>query len=189
MNPSANDVLEAARRTRAKTVVVLPNNGNVVMTAQQAANVAQDEGLTLVVVPTKTVPQGIAAQLAFSADGSAEQNAAAMQEAAGAVRTVEVTRAVRSVSLDGVDVKEGDTLGLLDDKVVASGPDCLAVARQAIEQGGGAGAELITVYRGKDVQEAEANAFVERLRGSFPKASIELVTGGQPHYDYLISVE
>ena len=189
MNPSANDVLEAARRTRARTVIVLPNNGNVVMTAQQAAQVAAEEGLSLVVVPTKTIPQGVAAQLAFNADASAEENAAAMGEAAAGVRTVEVTRAVRSVSLDGVDVKEGDALGLLDDKVVAAGPDCVDVARKALDEGGAGSAELITLYRGAHLGEADATPFVEALRAAYPKASVELVAGGQPHYDYLISIE
>ncbi|HEU5316906.1 MAG TPA: DAK2 domain-containing protein, partial [Chloroflexota bacterium] len=124
MNPSASDVLEAARRTRARSVLVLPNNGNVVMTAQQAARVAADEGMALVVVPTKTVPQGIAAQLAFDPTAGADANAAAMAAAVGGVRTVEVTRATRSVTLDGVEVCEGDFLGLVDDKVVTAGHDC-----------------------------------------------------------------
>ncbi|MGI8424921.1 MAG: DAK2 domain-containing protein [Chloroflexota bacterium] len=189
MNPSANDVLQAAKRTRASTVLVLPNNGNVVMTAQQAARVAAEDGLTLVVVPTKTVPEGIAALLAFNPEASPDENATAMGDAALGVRTVEVTRAVRTVSLDGVEIKEGDTLGVLDDKVVAAGPDRVKVACAALAQGGASSADLITLFCGAHVTERDATSFADALRSTFPKASVEVVDGGQPHYDYLISIE
>jgi dihydroxyacetone kinase-like predicted kinase len=187
MNPSANDLLAAARRTRARVVIVLPNNGNVVMTAQQAASVA--EGQRLIVVPSKTVPQGIAAQLAFSAEGDPEAIAAAMTDALRGVRTVEITRATRAVTLDGVAVSEGDLLGLLDDRLVAAGDDVLAVARQAMDGANAAGAEIVAVYRGEGVGESEAEAFMAALRAAYPQAEFELVAGGQPHYDYIISVE
>jgi uncharacterized protein len=191
MNPSAQDILQAARRTRARAVIVLPNNGNVVMTAQQAARVAEVDGAAprLLVVPSKTIPQGIAAQLAFSGDASPEENVAAMTEAAGAVRTVEVTRATRSVHLDGMNVHAGDMLGLLDDQLVAAGHDPLDTAREALAKAGAATAELITLYSGMDVPAEDADRFAAGLREAFPAATIELVSGGQPHYDYLISVE
>ena len=189
MNPSANDVLEAARRTRARRVVVLPNNGNVVMTAQQAAQVAAEENLQLLVIPTKSVPQGIAALLAFNPVDDAEANARDMRDSMARVRTVEITRATRAVTLDGVDVKERDVLGVVDDKVVAAGTDVLEVARVALEQGGAGQAELLTLYRGADTTEQAAETFAGKLRQLFPAATIELVHGGQPHYDYLIGVE
>jgi DAK2 domain fusion protein YloV len=189
MNPSAADVLEAARRTRARTVMVLPNNGNVVMTAQQAASVAGEHGLSLVVVPTKTVPQGIAAQLAFDPTQSVDDLAGAMAEAAAGVRTVEITRATRTVSLDGVAVTEGDFLGLVDDKVVTAGRDGIAVARDALEHAGASRAEIIGLYRGVDVPDVAGEEFAAAGRAAFPPPSVELVAGGQPHYDYVISVE
>jgi dihydroxyacetone kinase-like predicted kinase len=192
MNPSAQDILAAARRTRAPAVVVLPNNDNVVMTAQHAAGLAASGGAggpRLVVVPTRTVPQGIAAQLAFNPEAGADANAAAMAAAAAGVRTVEITRATRSVTLQDRVVNQGDVLGLLDGELVAAGPDALAAARQALERAGAGGADLITVYRGAAVAAADADAFVAALRATYPSTEIELVSGGQPHYDYVISAE
>ena len=189
MNPSAHDVLEAARRTRARAVLILPNNGNVVMTAQQAAQVAEEHGLQLLVVPTKTVPQGIAAQLAFDAGASAENNARMMADAAHSIRTVEITRATRSVTLDELEVQSGDTLGLVDDKVVSAGPNATSTALRALEIASARTAEVVTLYRGADVSQPDAEAFANGIRSAFPHLSVELVVGGQPHYDYLISVE
>jgi hypothetical protein len=192
MNPSAQDLLLAAERAGAPTVIVLPNNGNVIMTARQAASIAAKEAHTeprLLVVPTRTVPQGIAAQLAFLPDAPVEESAAAMEAAAGTVRTVEITRATRAVTIDGITVKAGDALGLLDDKLVAADADPLAAAMQALGQAGAERAEVVTVYRGEGVAEAAAKAFVAALHDCFPNAEAELVDGGQPHYDYIISVE
>jgi DAK2 domain fusion protein YloV len=189
MNPSANDLLAAARRTGKKVVVVLPNNGNVVMTAQQAAMVGGTGVQQILVVPTKTVPQGLAAQLAFDAGADPEEIVDAMSAAAGGVRTVEITRATRTVTLDGVDVARGDVLGLLDDKVVAAGTNLREVTCKALEGADARGAEVITVYHGVAVPEPEAAAFAAALRDAYPKAEIQLVPGGQPHYDYVISVE
>jgi dihydroxyacetone kinase-like predicted kinase len=143
----------------------------------------------LLVVPTKTVPQGIAAQLAYDPDAPPDENAAAMAGAAGSVRTVEVTRATRDVQLAGVHVRTGDTLGLLDDELVAAGHDTLETARTALDKAGASAAEVITLYRGQDVPVGDADRFAAGLRVTFPNAQIELVEGGQPHYDYLISVE
>jgi hypothetical protein len=192
MNPSAQDLLVAAKRTGAPMVIVLPNNGNVIMAARQAASIAAKDpqaGPRLLVVPTHTAPQGIAAQLAFLPDAPAEESAAAMEAAAGTVRTVEITRATRAVTIDGIAVKAGDALGLLDDKLVAAAADPLAAAMQALGQAGTELAEVVTIYRGQGVAEAAAEAFVAALHDCFPNAEVELVDGGQPHYDYIISVE
>jgi dihydroxyacetone kinase-like predicted kinase len=161
------------------------------MTAQQAARVAEADGsdLRLLVAATRTVPQGIAAQLAFNSDASPDENVAAMVEAAAAVRTVEVTRATRNVELDGVAVREGDVLGLLDDVLVAAGSDLIDVSRTALSQAGADAAEIVTLYRGADVPVEDADRFADALRQAFPTATIEIQDGGQPHYDYLISVE
>ena len=187
MNPSAQDLLEAARRTRARTVIVLPNNGNVIMTARQAASLSEEP--KLLVVPTRTVPQGLAAQLAFDATADLQQVVAAMEEAAERVRTVEVTRATRTVVINGVSVHEGDALGLLDDTVVSSAATALEAAVKALEAAGASSAELITIYRGQDVTANAGESFAQALRERFPHAEVELLEGGQPHYDYVISVE
>jgi len=170
--------------------VLLPNNGNVVSTAEHAVGIGgEDGGPRVLVVPTRTVPQGIAAQLAFDPQATPEENVAAMGRAAGTVRTVEVTRATRSVTIDDLQVREGDLLGLLDDKVVAAAGSAAAAAAEALDRAGAGKAEIITVYRGEDADEPAASAFVEALKDRYPGAEIELVFGGQPHYDYLISVE
>ena len=190
MNPSAGELLDAARRANAAAVVLLPNNGNVVSTAEHAVGIGgEDGGPRVLVVPTRTVPQGIAAQLAFDPQATPEENVAAMGRAAGTVRTVEVTRATRSVTIDDLQVREGDLLGLLDDKVVAAAGSAAAAAAEALDRAGAGKAEIITVYRGEDADEPAASAFVEALKDRYPGAEIELVFGGQPHYDYLISVE
>jgi DAK2 domain fusion protein YloV len=189
MNPSAGELLEAARRSGAETVILLPNNGNVVSTAEHAIGVAQNGSPRVLVVPTRTVPQGIAAQLAFDPQSSPEENVAAMTGAAGAVRTVEVTRATRSVTIGELEVGEGDVLGLLDDKVVAAAAEPLVAATRALDLASAGKAELITVYRGEGPDEPQATAFVKALQGHYQGAEIQLVYGGQPHYDYMISVE
>jgi dihydroxyacetone kinase-like predicted kinase len=151
--------------------------------------VADNGAPRVLVVPTRTVAQGIAAQLAFDPQSSPEENVAAMTGAAGAVRTVEVTRATRSATIGDLVVGEGDLLGLLDDKVVASSAEPLVAAIRALDLAGADRAELITVYRGGAPDEAEAQGFVAKLQGRYPGAEIQLVYGGQPHYDYMISVE
>lgn len=189
MNPSAQDLLEAAQQTGAQTVIVLPNNANVMLAAQQAAQLAGAADPRLLVVPTRTVPQGIAAQVAFRAEATAEVNVAMMATAAAAVRTVEVTRATRSITLGDITVHEGDAVGLLDDDLVSAAPGTLEAARQALERAGAGTAEIITVYSGAAVDAAAVNAFVDGLRETYGGTEIELVPGGQPHSDYIISVE
>jgi DAK2 domain fusion protein YloV len=189
MNPSTRDLLDIARSTGAGTAILLPNNSRVIWAAEQAVGLGANEGLRLLVVPTRTVPQGIAAVLAFNPEAPPEQNVAAMQEAAGTVRSVEVTRATRSVTIGSVAIKEGDVVALLDDELVAAGCDVLEVARRALDQAGAAQAEMLTVYYGAEVGDDDAQRFAETLRAAYPKAELEVAPGGQPHYDYIISVE
>ncbi|MDQ3701718.1 MAG: DAK2 domain-containing protein [Chloroflexota bacterium] len=189
MNPSTNDILEAAEKTGARAVLVLPNNSRILLAAHQAATVAAERTLQLLVVPTRTVPQGVAAQLAFRSEATPEENAKAMADAAEGVATVEVTRATRSVTIDDVSVEAGDFLALLDDVVVAATDDPITAATQALDQGGAERAEIITVYRGDSPAADAAERFAGALRERYPQAEIELVLGGQPHYDYLIAVE
>lgn len=189
MNPSTNDILEAAGKTGARAVLVLPNNSRILLAAHQAAAVAVERKMQLLVVPTRTVPQGVAAQMAFSSEATPEANAKAMADAAAGVATVEVTRATRSVTIDDVSVEAGDFLALLDDVVVAATDDPLTAATQALDRGGAERAEIITVYRGDSPAADAAERFASALRERYPRAEIELVLGGQPHYDYLIAVE
>ncbi len=194
MNPSAQEILNAARSANARVTIVLPNNGNVVMTARQAGTMAAQEigdGREIIVVPSRTAAQGVAAMMAAGLDPAREPVAvaAAMESALGSVRTVEVTRATRDVEIDGVNVRTGDLLGLVDDTVVTAGTDLFTVVTGALDVAGGAAAELLTVYRGAEVPEVDGAAFGQTLAATYSRASVEVVFGGQPHYDYVISVE
>ena len=186
MNPSVQDLKDAAERANAETVVLLPNNRNVVPAAEQAAEAAEKP---VYVVPTKSMPQGVAAALAFSADSSAEENAEEMTEAAGDVRTGEVTTAVRSASVDGVDVESGQIMGLLENRVVTGGgalPDVVAAVLREAEVSEG---ELVTLYSGEPVAEGDVSSVVDALADAFPDVELEIVPGGQPHYHFLLSIE
>ena len=186
MNPSTEELLRAVEAAPGDEVILLPNNGNVILTAEQVKALTKKR---LAVVPTRSVPQGIAALSAFNFAGGLEENVAAMEGGLAGVRTGEVTRAVRSATIDGVSVEEGQVIGLLDGKLCCSGPAVEPVLLDLLDRMGAADAELITLYRGEDVDEAAAGAMVESLASRYPDAEFELVDGGQPHYEYLVSVE
>ena len=186
MNPSVQELKDAAERANAEAVVLLPNNRNVVPAAEQAAESA---GKPVYVVPTKSMPQGVAAALAFDADAGAEENAEDMTEAAGDVRTGEVTTAVRSASVDGVDVEAGQLMGLLEHRVVAAGgglPDVVAAVLREAEVSEG---ELVTLYAGEPVAEDDGASVADALAAAFPGVELEVMRGGQPHYHFLLSIE
>jgi len=192
MNPSAQEILDAARRAHARTVIVLPNNGNVVLTAKQASSVAAGSlgaDRSILVVGSRTVPQGIGAMMAMTFGADPEAIVSAMTGALTSVRTVEVTRATRDVLLNGVDVRVGDVLGLVDDDVVAAGTDIDDVATRSLEQAGAQTAELLTIYRGAEVSDTDASRFAAAVQSRFPGLAVESMMGGQPHYDFIISVE
>lgn len=192
MNPSAQEILDAARRAHARTVIVLPNNGNVVLTAKQASAVAADTlggDRRILVVGSRTVPQGIGAMMAMTFGADPEAIVSAMTGALTSVRTVEVTRAIRDVSINEIDVRVGDLLGLVDDEVVAAGTEIDEVAARSLELAGARTAELVTIYRGADVSDSDASRFSDAVQTRFPNLSVESMTGGQPHYDFIISVE
>ncbi|NBT96027.1 MAG: DAK2 domain-containing protein, partial [Chloroflexi bacterium] len=148
MNPSAQEILDAARRAHARTVIVLPNNGNVVLTAKQASAVAADTlggDRRILVVGSRTVPQGIGAMMAMTFGADPEAIVSAMTGALTSVRTVEVTRAIRDVSINEIDVRVGDVLGLVDDEVVAAGTEIDEVAARSLELAGARTAELVSL--------------------------------------------
>ena len=187
MNPSIEDLSEAIEKTHAKTVFVLPNNGNVILAAQQAAELCEDK--QVIVIPTKNVAMGIAAAVAFQAEQSVEENAAHMEEAAQRVRTGTVTYAVRDTDLDDMHIKEGDIIGLYNGKIQTVGSSIHDVTRDLMKEIVTEDDELITVYYGKDTAEADAQTLTDELAELYDDCDVDIQMGGQPLYYYLVSVE
>jgi hypothetical protein len=186
MNPSAEDILQAINALPAQQVVILPNNSNIVMAANQASQIAEKP---IVVVPSKFITQGIAAMMDFDQERSAEENAEAMQEAMALVKNAQVTYAVRDSQFDGQEIHEGDILGLLDGKIAVVEPTIneavMALAPQMFDDD----TSLITLLYGEGVTEDDAAALGEALGEAFPDYEIEVQFGGQAVYHYLMSVE
>ncbi len=187
MNPSIEDLSEAIAKTHASTVFVLPNNGNVILAAQQAAELCEDK--KVLVIPTKNVAMGIAAAIAFQPEQSPEVNAQHMDEAAQRVRTGTVTYAVRDTELDELHIKEGDIIGLYNGKIQTVGHSVHEVSRDLMKEIIGDEDELITVYYGKDIKEEDAQTLTDELADMYGDCDVEMQCGGQPLYYYLISVE
>ncbi|MCH7835754.1 MAG: DAK2 domain-containing protein [Chloroflexi bacterium] len=186
MNPSTRDILDVVEACPSDDVIVLPNDKNIIMAAKQA------EGLTekrLRVVETRSLPQGIAALLALNQDTDLEANVTAMEEARQGVRTVEVCRAVRSTSIGGVKVREGQVIAVVDDELKLAAETAEEGVLQALEGLEAEGASLVTLYYGADTKQAIAESLGARVREAFPRYEVEVVHGGQPHYDYIVSVE
>lgn len=186
MNPSTEDILRAVEKTGGETVLVLPNNKNIIMAAQQCVGLTKQN---VIVVPTTTVPQGISAMLSMDAEAEPRCIADGMNEVIGSVKSLSVTYAARDSSFDGLEIKEGEYLALNEGKLLcntASLDDLKAEIAGALEE---SGAEIIGVYYGEGVSEADAEAFVSTLQERLPEAEISLVNGGQPVYYYLISAE
>ena len=187
MNPSTEDILKQVLRTPARTVYVLPNNGNIIMAAQQCVPLCKDR--KVVVIPTKTVPQGISALLSALPDGSEEDNTAAMTEAIGRVHTSEVTYAARDSDFDGFDIHEGDYMALSEHKLFGIDTDLHALLAKLAQDKPQQEAEFITVIYGSDVNEDEAQAALAIFEKECPNAEISLLDGGQPVYYYMVSAE
>ncbi|MFL5921522.1 MAG: DAK2 domain-containing protein [Gaiellaceae bacterium] len=184
MNPSTADLLAALEAVAADEVVLLPNNSNVVMAAEQAARVA---GRPVHVVPAESIPAGLAALVAFNAERSAEENAAAMREALAGVATGEVAVASRDASSDGVAVREGEYLGLLDGTAVASGPTFDEVARELLSRLLAEPRDVLTLLHGEGAP--ALNGLLEELAAHHPELELDVHEGGQPHYPLLLSAE
>ena len=187
MNPSTDDILREINRTPAETVFVLPNNKNIIMAAEQSVELCKDK--RVIVIPTKTVPQGISALLNFNIDENEEPIVEAMKEAAANVHTAMVTYAARDSDFDGHDIHAGEYLALLDGALLGSFKSedaLLAELNRAFSQ---YDPEFITVYYGEGVEESAADDVAAVLTGGFPEAEISVVNGGQPVYYYMISVE
>ena len=186
MNPSTQDILSAFENLPTDKVIILPNNKNIVMAANQAKDVTVKK---VAVVPSRTVPQGLAAMLALQPDGELDSVAEKMTKALGMVKTGEITIAVRNVEIDGVNVKEGQVISLLDGKLVASSASveegCLAL----LEKADASEHELVTLFYGQDMPHGEANRIADVIREKYSNLEIEVQDGGQPHYHFIISVE
>ena len=187
MNPSTEDMLNAISKVNADNIFILPNNKNIIMAATQAASMTEDKNI--VVIPSKTVPQGITALVNFVPDLSVEENTANMEREMGNVKTGQITYAVRTTCIDGKDIEEGDIMALGDSGLLAVGKDVQETTLAAMAEMIDESAELVTIYYGADVSEEDANALFEKATEKFSGAEIELQAGGQPIYYYMISVE
>jgi len=186
MNPSTQDLLQAIEAVPCDQVILLPNNSNIILTAEQARQLSHKQVL---VVPTKTVPQGIAALLAFNYQSDLATNAAVMTAASRQVQTAEITRAVRSVQVNGLSVVEGQIIGLLNGDLKTAGETALDVVQELLDQMDAGQCEIITIYYGEDMTSLEADGLAEAVRKRYPEVEVEVLDGGQAHYYYIISAE
>lgn len=186
MNPSTQELLTAIEGARAPSVIVLPNNRNVILSAQQAKALSKKN---VFVVPTRTIPQGVGALLAFNFQADAATNARLMEQAAGRVRTGEITRAVRAVKVNGIEVREGDIIGLVDGELTITGPDLATAVLRVVSTMDREDAEVITVYYGEGVTKPEADDIAAKIASEFPEQTVEVVEGSQPHYPFIVSLE
>ena len=187
MNPSTEEMLKAIERVNAENIFILPNNKNIIMAAQQARDLTEDKNI--IVIPSRTVPQGITALVNFMPDLGPEENTQTMTEEMGNVRTAQITYAVRTTNIDGIDIEEGDIMALGDHGMLAVGKSVDGVALDAMKEMLDEECELVTIYYGADVSEHEAKVLEEQAQEQYPDKEIELQYGGQPIYYYLISAE
>jgi hypothetical protein len=186
MNPSTQEILAAFENLPTDKVIILPNNKNIIMAANQAKDVTVKD---VQVVPSRNIPQGLSAMLALNPEGEVEAVAEKMKKSLELVKAGEVTIATRSVEIDGVDVEQGQVIALLDGKLVCSAKSveesCLCMLGKAKAEEN----ELITLFYGEDLSATEANRIADKVRNTFPGQEIEVQDGGQPHYQFIISVE
>ena len=187
MNPSTADILDAVAKVNAKTVFVLPNNKNIILAANQAAELTTEKDL--LVIPTKTIPQGITAVINFVPDLSADENEENMLREIGNVKTGQVTYAVRDTVIDDREIRKGDFMGIGDKGMLAVGASMEDVARETVANMVDEDSELISIYYGSDVSEEDAEHFRGLVEEQFPSCDVELQFGGQPIYYYVMSIE
>ncbi len=187
MNPSTEDIVNAANKVNAETIFVLPNNKNIILAANQAQYLVEDKNI--VVIPTKTIAQGITALISFVPDMSAEDNAANMSEEIQNVKTGEVTYAVRDTTIDDKEIKSGDYMGIGDSGILAVGPDMDETVMNMVDCMVDEDTELVSIYYGAEVTEEKANEICELIGDKYEDIDVELQYGGQPIYYYIISAE
>ena len=186
MNPSTQDILEAVNKVPAETVFVLPNNKNIIMAAEQVDALTPKH---VVVIQSKTVPQGVTAMLGFNPEGSVEENTEALTEALGTVDTMQITYAARNSDFDGYDIHEGDYLALYGNQLFGTSRDIKVLLKSLAEKVRDDGKEYVTIYYGEDVKEKHAQKAADIFADLCPEADVNLLCGGQPVYYYLISAE
>lgn len=187
MNPSTDDVLSAIEQVNADNIFVLPNNGNIILAANQAKNLTEDK--EVYVVPSKNIPQGIAAMISFVSGRSAAENAESMEEEMQLIKSGQVTYAVRDTNMDGKDIKQGDFMGLTDKTIVSVGSDLQGTAKELIESLLDEDSELVSLYYGSDATKEQAEQLAEDIESTHEDVEVEVQYGGQPVYSYFISVE
>lgn len=187
MNPSTEDMLNAIEKVNAKTIYIFPNNKNIILAANQAQALTEDK--EIVVIPTKTIPQGITAIINYVPENSVEENTAVMMEEIGTVKTGQITYAVRDTHIDDKEIHEHDIMGIGDHGILAVGSGIETVALETTAAMVDQDSELISVYYGEDIKEEQANQLLESLEEKYPDCDVELSYGGQPIYYYVISVE
>ena len=187
MNPSASDIATAVQKINAENVFVFPNNKNIILAAEQAKALVDNR--TIHVIPTKNVPQGFAAALAFNPEASAEENKTDMIHAIDNVRAGQVTYAVRSTNVNGFSLREGDIIGLDDKKILAKGDDIESTMLDLVDRLKDGAHEIITLYYGQDVSEEDAEALAGKLAEKYPDCDVDFHFGGQPIYYYIVSLE
>lgn len=186
MNPSTEDFVNAIESLSTEHIYLLPNNGNIILAAQQAADLC-DRNVT--VIPSKTIPQGLAAVLAFRDEGTAEENAQAMKQAISQVRSGQVTHAVRDTSIDGINIHEGDYIGIVEKSIVTASTSLQEACRELLTTMLADGGELITILTGEQAEEAQTAQLTSWIKTEFPDSELEVHEGGQPLYPYLFAVE
>jgi dihydroxyacetone kinase-like predicted kinase len=186
MNPSTQEILSSFESLPTDQVILLPNNKNILLAAQQVTDLTVKQ---VAVVPSRSVPQGLAAILAYRPNGELAPTVEAMTQAMANVRSAEMTTATRTLEIDGISVREGQVIGLLDGKIVAASDDLVEATLETLDRGHALEAEIITLYYGEELSARQANEVADRVRARWAGTAVELIDGGQPHFPLLISVE
>ena len=187
MNPSTEDMLNAIAKVNAKTIYIFPNNKNIILAANQARDLTEDK--EIVVVPTKTIPQGITAMISYVPEKNSAENTENMLQAISQVKTGQITYAVRDTRIDDKEIHEGDIMGIGDSGILAVGKDRLEVTKETIAAMMDDDSEVVSIYYGADTDQAEAEALASTVEELYPDCDVEVNAGGQPIYYYVISVE
>jgi DAK2 domain fusion protein YloV len=186
MNPSTKDILHAVEATPSEQIIILPNNKNIILTANQVKDLTEKK---IAIVPTKSIPQGVVALLAFDYEADFKTNARIMEDALKSVKTIEVTRSVRATKVNGLKLRRKQPIAILDDELVAAGETDIDVIHKVLSKLDLEEGEVVTIYYGADTETTEAEEVSKEISGQYPHLQVEIVRGGQPHYSYIISIE
>ena len=186
MNPSTKDILQTVEAAFSDNIIILPNNKNIIATANQVQSLTQKK---IKVVPTRTIPQGVVALLAFDYEADFKANAEIMEKALSSVKTIEITRSVRATKINGLKIRRRQPIGLLDGELIAVGDTDLEVINQLLSKVDMDEAEVVTIYYGNEAETPEAEEISASITEQYPDLQVEVIRGGQPHYSYIISVE